>query len=220
MREQARRRFDDPAVRARAGTANIGNTYHAKTWEGFQSPAGQIYTKVYNLKKFSREHGLILSKMCQVADGERISHKGWTRYPPLERAAKPPTYAKAGFKDPNGIIYEAESIPNLAEFCRQHGLTRACMVRLGDGTLHSHKGWTRYPEINEERDYHGTYTGPSLMSPDGIIYTTEEIDNLTAFCSTHNLQTSSMSMVANGKQRIHKGWTRYRPENLVQSSLF
>jgi len=218
-REAVRKRFEDPAVRAKAGEANIGNAYHAKTYEGFQSPMGQVYTNVHHLKKFSEEHGLLSAKMCQVANGERLSHKGWTRYPPLEREQKP-TYAKAGFKDPNGVIYEAESIPSLTDFCREHDLARTCMTQLGTGTLHSHKGWTRYPEIKAERDYHGTYTGPSLLSPEGTVYTTEEIDNLTAFCHKHNLQTSNMSLVAQGKQRAHKGWTRFRPEDPAQSTLF
>lgn len=211
-REQYRLKMADPVTRAKCGEANIGNTYNAKNYtEGFKSPSGEVFTEIHNLKAFCDEHELNSAHMCNVYNGTRISHNGWTRYPVLPRETKP-TYAKAGFKDPNGNIYEANAIPNLAAFCREHGLNRVCMVSLGDGTLHSYKGWTRYPEIKAERDYHGTYTGPSLRSPEGTVYTTEEIDNLTAFCREHGLQTSNMSLVAQGKQRAHKGWTKYNPD--------
>ena len=48
----------------------------------------------------------------------------------------------------------------------------------------------------------GTY---NFISPCGKIV---EVDNLTKFCKENGLQQSNMSMVKNGKQRAHKGWTR------------
>src|SRR5713226_879536 len=121
---QYRLKMADPVARAKAGEANIGNVYNAKTYsEGFQSPIGEIFTGITHLKAFCTEHNLNSVHMYDVYSGERISHKGWTRYPPLPRETKP-TYAKAGFKSPTGEIYEADSIPSLITFCRQYGLQR------------------------------------------------------------------------------------------------
>ncbi len=211
IREQYRIKCADPVARAKLGEPNIGNAYNAKSYEGFMNPLGEVFIGIFNLAQFAREHNLDRVHLGEVDQGTRISHKGWTRYPPLEREEKPPTYAKSGFKSPDGTIYEAEVVPNLTSFCAQHGLERRCMGQLGKGELHSYKGWTRHPEIKPERDYHNTYTGPSLISPEGVIYTPEMIDNLTQFSLTHSLQTSNMSLVAQGKQVAHKGWTRYPP---------
>lgn len=211
LREQCRARFADPEIRAKAGSANLGNTYNAKMYqEGFRSPSGQVFTGIHHLKAFCKEHHLSSGHMGQVYLGTRVSHKGWTRYPPIEREERT-TYGKAGFCDPSGTIYEAESIPNLAKFCREHDLHRTCMEHLGSGKLHSHQGWTRYPEIKAAIDYHGTYNGPALQGPDGRVYTPQEIDNLTTFCHEHSLQPSNMSLVSQGKQYAHKGWTQYPP---------
>jgi group I intron endonuclease len=42
---------------------------------------------------------------------------------------------------PDGFIYQ--DIPNLAEFCREQGLTYSSILGLFSGKLRSHKGWTR-----------------------------------------------------------------------------
>jgi hypothetical protein len=47
----------------------------------------------------------------------------------------------------------------------------------------------------------GTY---KFVSPCGKVV---EIDNLSEFCRNNGLQQSNMSLVKNGKQQSHKGWT-------------
>lgn len=64
------------------GTVIIGNTFHAKSYQGFVAPDGTVYRDIYNLKAFCLEHDLSLSKMSLVNSGQRPSHKGWTRYDP------------------------------------------------------------------------------------------------------------------------------------------
>jgi group I intron endonuclease len=51
----------------------------AKLYDGFVSPDGIEYRAVHNLAAFCREHGLLNSKMGQVATGKRKQHKGWRR---------------------------------------------------------------------------------------------------------------------------------------------
>lgn len=82
LQEQYILRAQDPINRAKCGAHNIGNTYNAKTYIGFVSPDGEIYQNIHNLKLFSKEHGLLASKMSSVSTGRRLHHRGWTRYNP------------------------------------------------------------------------------------------------------------------------------------------
>lgn len=72
------------------------------------------------------------------------------------------------------------------------------------------------PEIHEKLAYWKSKessqarTYPGFMAPDGTIY--ENVRNLTRFAREHNLHTSGMCLVAQGKQSSHKGWTRYEPK--------
>ena len=43
----------------------------------FMSPEG-VLTNIFNLQKFSREHGLDASNLLLVLKGKRKQHKGWT----------------------------------------------------------------------------------------------------------------------------------------------
>lgn len=54
----------------------------AKRYDGFVAPDGTEYRGVRNLSAFCREHGLLNSKMGQVATGKREQHKGWRRIKP------------------------------------------------------------------------------------------------------------------------------------------
>lgn len=54
----------------------------AKRYDGFVSPDGAEYRDIHNLSAFCREHGLLNSKMGQVAAGKRVQHKGWRRIEP------------------------------------------------------------------------------------------------------------------------------------------
>lgn len=55
------------------------NNEHSKSKSyKFLSPAGDV-VDVFNIRKFSREHGLNHSHMVQVHKGNKPSHKGWTK---------------------------------------------------------------------------------------------------------------------------------------------
>jgi hypothetical protein len=43
----------------------------------------------------------------------------------------------------------------------------------------------------------------SITSPEGVVY---DIQNLTRFCTQHNLNAGAMSQVGQGKLPHHKGW--------------
>lgn len=69
---------DERAARiASAGAATAAAK--AKQYDGFVDPDGVEYRNVYNLAAFCREHGLLPSKMVQVATGKRKRHKGWRK---------------------------------------------------------------------------------------------------------------------------------------------
>lgn len=82
LREQYRSRMQNPSIRAKAGEANIGNTYNAKFYPGFVSPSNIVHANIHNLKAFCIEHNLSPSKMCLVNNEKRHSHQGWTKYRP------------------------------------------------------------------------------------------------------------------------------------------
>ena len=83
--------FAKPEVRMRLGKGQCGKLPpNTKIYTGFLAPDGiTIYRVVYNLTAFSKEHGLSRPKMCLVAQGKRLSHKGWTRYQPDKRTQSP-----------------------------------------------------------------------------------------------------------------------------------
>jgi len=51
-----------------------------KTYMGFVSPKGIIFSPVINLNAFCREHGLDNRLLNGVDKGKRNHHKGWTKY--------------------------------------------------------------------------------------------------------------------------------------------
>lgn len=51
-----------------------------KTYVGFVSPTGEIYSPVVNLTNFCKEHNLSRSGMYEVNSGKLLHHKGWTKY--------------------------------------------------------------------------------------------------------------------------------------------
>ena len=51
-----------------------------KTYVGFISPTGEIYSPVVNLANFCKEHNLSRSGMYEVNSGKLLHHKRWTKY--------------------------------------------------------------------------------------------------------------------------------------------
>ncbi len=102
---------------------------------------------------------------------------------------------KYKFKNPEGLVIEIE---NLTRFCKQNGLSRPMMIRLGQGGYRQHKGWTR-PEV--------TLKTKKFMSPEGKEFIIKERE-LRPFCRKYNLHHGAMNDVWNGKYSQFKGWKK------------
>lgn len=46
-------------------------------YRSLKSPVNIVYSNIYNVSKFSREHALDNNKVREVLKGTRNSHKGW-----------------------------------------------------------------------------------------------------------------------------------------------
>lgn len=123
--------------------------------------------------------------------------------------------------------FQEIKIRNLAEFCRQHGLKSACMIKVAQGTATHHHGWLCRYATDTLEDHAAKVQSfldkrlrqYVLIAPDGTEYKT---DKLLAFCQTHGLSQSSMSAVANADCLSYKGWKcRYlnEPEHIYQKRL-
>lgn len=206
-REKLDRHLNSPEFHERqiAGGRTVKNF---KSYKGFISPDGIVYSPVQNLTKFCREHNLGLTCMLDLENEKIYQHKGWKKYYDIPPERNPPfsRCGKHSFISQEGIIYQ--EIPNLNYFCRQHKLDACSMSRLYMGHIQSHHGWTIYPppQTKISRKTSGHH---SFISPEGIIH--QNIGNLNAFCKERNLDNSTMVKVSKGigKHRSHKGWTRY-----------
>jgi group I intron endonuclease len=74
---RASSRRDKAQVKARVNALAARNS---KTYTGFVSPEGKVYTNIKNLNAFCREHGLLSPCMHNVYRGKYKHHKGWTKY--------------------------------------------------------------------------------------------------------------------------------------------
>lgn len=88
--------------------------------------------------------------------------------------------------------------------------TEAWKQAMADLHARSHKKFERSRKRNAAtmgRSNAKTY--PGFISPEGDIYL--EVQNLSEFCRYWGLTQSSMSQVAAGKLKQHKGWRRVEP---------
>jgi group I intron endonuclease len=125
---------DSPPRRPKPIPPRVDNTI---VWEGFIDPDGSPVGPITHLEQFCHERGLEPTNMRSLARGRRSFHRGWSHV-----NAKPKTSGAelwSGFVDPEGQPVE---IFNLAQFCREHGLTVTCMRMLMTGRLKNHRGWT------------------------------------------------------------------------------
>jgi len=60
-------------------TATATAKARAKTYHGFVSPSGEIYSDILNLAKFCREHGLSNPHMHNVHTGKKDNYMGWRK---------------------------------------------------------------------------------------------------------------------------------------------
>lgn len=148
FREKHQQGMSSPETRAKLSYWKGKESPKAKTYPGFMSPNGTIYSDVKNLTRFAREHGLQVSGMCLVAQGKQLQHLGWTLYPPIDERSH---YRKEfSFVSPTGEVYA--NIPHLSDFCEQHGLRQNMMSEVASGKRKSYKGWTKYDSgINQPK---------------------------------------------------------------------
>jgi group I intron endonuclease len=173
-----------------------GETF-SQTWEGFIDPNGNEVI-ITNLQDFCRKNRLSFNAMHRLAKGQSKlkGHKGWTHRNSVRQREYVKTYD--GFIDPAGNI--VESITNLAEFCRQHGLDNTHMVAVMRGRICSHRGWTHvHGRTRQDRK---THTG--FVDPNG---TRISITNLAEFCRENDLHPVKMHNLKSGKIQRYKGWT-------------
>ena len=91
--ENTKNSWNDPEIRKKR-TENIKKVRSSeesktktvlqlqKTYVGFVSPSGEIYTPVINLTEFCKQHNLTRSGMYDVNSGKLKHHKGWKLYNP------------------------------------------------------------------------------------------------------------------------------------------
>lgn len=173
---------------------------HAQVWEGFSGPSGKEVT-ITNLYDFCRQHDLDFPSMHRLARGKSKlkSYKGWTH----RNSVRQRDYVKSydGFIAPDG--HPADSITNLAAFCRRHGLDKTHMVAVANGRICSHRGWTHRTGRPKASSSHPK-TYHHFINSEGQRLV---ITNLKLFCQEHGLNLRRMYEVAGGKSRCHKGWT-------------
>lgn len=196
-RENHRRAMHTPEAHEKLAYWKGKESAQAKTYPGFIAPDGTIYQDVKNLTRFAKEHGLLVSALCCVAQGKVASHKGWKRYPPL-----PEKEARYQFTDPEGKIHR---VVNLSAFCREHNLDAKAMSDVAFERRSIHDGWQKYPPQVLKQ-----YQCAGFRSPDGTEY--RDISKLKDFCIEHSLDYSGMAKVNTGKKRTHSGWSSLAQE--------
>jgi group I intron endonuclease len=67
-------------VAASQQSAKARGQQQAKTYNGFISPTGQIYTPIVNLREFCRTHKLDRANLLKVYRKTKPQYKGWTKY--------------------------------------------------------------------------------------------------------------------------------------------
>jgi GIY-YIG catalytic domain-containing protein len=178
-------------------TAESSGSFSIQVWRGFIDPQGNEVT-IVGLEQFCSQHNLDYRSMHRLSTGKSKlkSYKGWTH----RNSVRQRDYIKIydGFIDPEGK--PVDTITNLAEFCRQHGLDKTHMVAVAHSRICSHRGWTHVR--GRTRQDSKTYTG--FVSPDGerIVIT-----NLAEFCRENGLHPVKMHNLKSGKIRRYKSWT-------------
>jgi group I intron endonuclease len=127
-------------------------------------------------------------------------------------------------KEANSKQYVATSpsgeefqVTGLADFCRSNGLCRTQMSNCANGKATHYKGWKcRFASTSKEEQDSAIALVISLqrrnrdyifIDPDGNSYLSS---SFASFCELHDLSISVMSLIANGKKRIYKGWMCYQ----------
>ena len=181
------------------------------------SPTGEMYD-VKGLRPFCQSKGLNAGAMNQVAIGKNLHHKGW-RCEYWDAPFPAEHWGELDFKalaEAGGARmlsdrqYRVSSVQgdhlivhNLAEFCRQRGLSAKCLSATaapGKNKQNWHKGWrcerTDAPQASPPALY-------IIRTPEGQEVRTE---NLSGFCTENGLKKGQMFKVLKGMAAHHKGF--------------
>ena len=154
----------------------------------FVDPDGNTWTTDC-LKRFCRENKLGYTGMLSMVNGKYKHHRQW--HLPGNKPEPKPTYTLI---DPNGRTIIVE---NLAQFCRENGLSIEGMRGIIRGTSKLYRGYSIPGQQNmKEKEY-------TLIDPDG---STRIIRNMAKFCRENGLCRNSMFSVVSGKQSHYKKW--------------
>lgn len=155
----------------------------------FRSPEGEL-VEFESINQGSKERGLHVACMAEVARGVRRHYKGWTC--PNAPIYKPVPRCNHVVISPSGEEY---TITNIKKFSKEHELSRDALAKVLTKSQKQHKGWRKPGTKIKQYEIHDS-DGKSYMSFE-----------LKQFCLEHDLNYSSMRAVACGNQKQHKGWT-------------
>lgn len=98
-----------------------------------QSPTGEII-EATGVRAFARKHGLSYNHLKNVLDGRIRWIDGWK----LPETPGRPTSLRDSSGNVHVIVYSC-----LVPFCRENGLSPACIRRVNAGQQPTHRGWSR-----------------------------------------------------------------------------
>ena len=116
------------------------------TWKAM-SPTGEVI-EIKSLNKFCRDNNLSPTCMRRCAYGDLKQYLGWQcrkvidTQPFLDLSRETRTFKPTKtwyLKDPSGSIH---AVLNIAELCKEQGLTPSAISKVFAGTQSHHKGWT------------------------------------------------------------------------------
>lgn len=154
----------------------------------FMSPDGELIM-FPSISIGSKERGLHVSCMAEVARGKRKQYKGWTCPDGPEWIPAP--RCSHVVLDPKGNEYH---VTNIKDFCKEHKLSIGAFRMMLSSGQAQHKGW-RLPGT-DVKTFH-------LRDPNGEKHTVFEIKS---FAEDNNLSYTAMRAVVCGNQKQHKGW--------------
>lgn len=173
--------------------ANMGkfvgsNSVKAKTTT-FMSPEGELVVFL-SIGLGSRERGLHIARMAEVARGKRRHYRGWTCPDAPEWIPAP--RCNHIVVSPDGIEYR---MTNIKEFSLENNLNANSMRQVASERQKQHKGWRLKGQDVK------TFI---LRDITGTEHTTFE---LKSFAENHGLSYTAIRSLACGNQKYHKGWT-------------
>jgi len=148
----------------------------------------------------------------------------------IERIRQMKSKTWAGVVSPTGKVYD--TIENMSEFCREHGLNDDKMRQVSRGIRYSYMGWittVREQFDDKDKEYRKRLSerqkgawkerkknylnkpgcpkkyDVKLKSPSGKVF--GPIENLSEFARKHNVDQRKMLMVINRERKSHKRWT-------------